>query len=229
MTIARMFDVKRFLVRAPARLPVLPLLLLGAVLIAAPDRAQAQGNSQTGSAAAVADDEFARQLGDLKKSFGEIGKQIEAGTQAIDRLKSPEEGRKGIEDLRQHVSKLLGTVADNGEVAKLGQMALDRAQQKLQALAQDTRFKPEEREYLIHRWRELKASTADAIRELDGARRDFSELLRMLQTSEDYIDELLQIREHQKALDVIHRLTTGIRDASDKLKRLLGGIRPPSA
>lgn len=227
MTSCRLFGVKRLFPRTPALLSA--LLLLAGLLIAAPERVAAQANPQSGSSAALADDEFARQLNDLKKTFGEVGKQIEAGTQVIDRLKSPEEGRKGIEELRQHVSRLLGTVADNGEVARLGQMALDRAEQKLQGLAQDTRFKPEEREYLMHRWRELKASTASAIRELNTARRDFSELLRTLQTSEDYIDELLQIREHQKALDVIHELTTGIRDASDKLKRLLGGIRPPSA
>lgn len=226
MTSFKRCGVKRPLIRSFALVPA--VLLLGGALLAVPGVAGAQSDSKPGTSA-LADDEFARQLGELKKTFGEVGKQIEAGTHAIDNLKSPEDGRKGIEELRQHVSRLLAAVADNGEVAKLGQMALERAEHKLQSLAQDRRFKPEEREYLIHRWRELKASTASAIAELDTARRDFSELLRTLQTSEDYIDELLQIREHQKALDVIQQLTTGIRDASDKLKRLLGGIRPPTA
>jgi hypothetical protein len=203
------------------------LLLLATA--GSPDLAHAQVSAQSGVKSTTADDEFTRQLSELKKTFGDVGKQIEAGTQSIDKLKDPEQGRQGIEELRQHVSRLLATVADNGEVSKLGQLALDRAQDKLKALAQDTRFKPEERDYLIGRWRELRAATEGAIKELDGARRDFSELLRTLQTSEDYIDELLQIREHEKALDVIHELTAGIRDASDKLKRLLGSIRPPSA
>ena len=227
MTIVTRIGVKRFLDFAPILLPAVLLLL--AMAAATPDAARAQANPQTGRTAPIADDEFTRQLGELKRTFGEVGKQIEAGTQSIDRLKSPEQGRKGIEELRQHVSKLLATVADNGEVSKLGQMALDRAQDKLRSLAQDTRFKPEERDYLIGRWRELRAATDGAIKELNVARRDFAELLRVLQTSEDYIDELLQIREHQKALDVIHQLTAGIRDASDKLKRLLGGIKAPSA
>jgi hypothetical protein len=61
------------------------------------------------------------------------------------------------------------------------------------------------------------------------ARKDFSELLRTLQTNEDYIDELMQIREHEKALQVIHQPTDGIRDASVKLRKLLGAIRPPGA
>jgi hypothetical protein len=38
---------------------------------------------------------------------------------------------------------------------------------------------------------------------------------------------LLQVREHEKALEVIQRLTDGIRDASDKLKKLLATIKPP--
>ena len=64
---------------------------------------------------------------------------------------------------------------------------------------------------------------------LEGARKEFSDLLRKLQTNEDFIDELLQIREHQRAIDVIHTLTGGIRDASEKLKNLLGAIRTPGA
>src|SRR5262249_33451197 len=91
------------------------------------------------------------------------------------------------------------------------------------------RFKPEDRQFLIDRWRELRTATESAIREFEGARREFAELLRKLQTNEDFIDELLQIREHQRALDVIHTLTDGIRDASEKLKKLLGAIKPPGA
>jgi exonuclease VII small subunit len=73
----------------------------------------------------------------------------------------------------------------------------------------------------------LRTATEVAIRELESARKDFAELLRKLQTSEDFIDELLQIREHQRALEVIHQLSEGIRDASEKLKKLLGTIKTP--
>src|SRR5262249_17515429 len=144
-----------------------------------------------------------------------------------DQMKSPEEGRKSIEELRGHVGKLLGAVADNGEVSRLGAAALARADDKLKGLMADSRFKPEERQFLVDKWKELRASTEGAIRELDGARKDFAELLRTLQTNEDYIDELMQIREHEKALAVIHQLTDGIRDASVKLRKLLGAIQPP--
>ena len=212
--------------RALAFAPALLLLALSGPLRA---ESATQVPPQGAPDVVTADDEFSKQLRDLKKSFADVGKQIDDSTQAIDRIKSPEEGRKNIEELREHVGKLLGAVADNGEVAKLGAAALARAEEKLKSLQQDTRFKPDERQFLIDKWRELRASTETAIGELNGARKDFAELLRTLQTNEDYIDELMQIREHEKALQVIHQLTDGIRDASVKLQKLLGGIKPPGA
>jgi hypothetical protein len=196
-------------------------------LSAAP--ASAQPAPAEPKAAVTADDEFSRQLGELKKSFADIGKRIDDSAQSIDKMKNPEEGRKSIEELREHVGKLLGAVADNGEVSRLGAAALARADDKLKGLMADNRFKADEKQFLIDKWKELRASTESAIRELDGARKDFSELLRTLQTNEDYIDELMQIREHEKALTVIHQLTDGIRDASVKLRKLLGAIKAPAA
>ena len=62
-----------------------------------------------------------------------------------------------------------------------------------------------------------------------GARKEFADLLRTLQANEDFVDELVQIRQAQKALEVIQRLTQDIREANDQLKRLIGGIKPPGA
>jgi DNA repair exonuclease SbcCD ATPase subunit len=177
----------------------------------------------------TADDEFSRQLNELKKTFADLSKKFDESAQAIDRQVNAEAARKEIEELRGAVSTLLGAVADNGTVWGLGAKALARAEEKLRSLEQETRFKQEDRQFLIERWRELRAATEGAIRELEGARKDFADLLRQLQTNEDFIDELLQIREHQRALDVIHQLTDGIRDASDKLKKLLGTIKTPGA
>jgi DNA repair exonuclease SbcCD ATPase subunit len=202
-------------------------LVAAALLAVSAAGAPAQTQAQPKPGVATADDEFTRQLGELKKSFADIGKRIEDSAQSIDRMKNPEEGRKSIEELREHVGKLLGAVADNGEVSKLGTLALSRADDKLKSLMQEARFKPDEKQFLIDKWRELRTSTETAIKELDTARKDFSELLRTLQTNEDYIDELMQIREHEKALQVIHQLTDGIRDASVKLQKLLGAIKPP--
>ena len=212
---------------APRRI-VAVLALLAAVMVA-PGQAPAQSSPSVRPEVGTADDEFSRQLAELKKTFADLSRKFEDSARNIDHLNSAQDARKEIEELRGHVGKLLGAVADNGTVWSLGAKALSRAEDKLKSLEQETRYKPEDKQFLIERWRELKAATEIAIRELDGARRDFAELLRRLQTNEDFIDELLQIREHQRALDVIHKLTDGIRDASDKLKRLLGSIKTPGA
>ena len=210
---------RRYLIAALLTL----VLLSGAALLAAkPVGAQTEAKQNPS-----ADVQFSQQLDELKKSFGEVGRQIDESAKSIDTIKSPEQGRKSIEELRGQVAKLLDAVADNGEISRLGAKALALAEEKLKSLDRETRFKPEEKQYLVNRWRELRAATETAIRDLDGARKDFADLLRSLQTSEDYIDELLQIREHEKALQVIHQLSDGIRDASVKLKKLLGSIKPP--
>ena len=205
-----------------------PALLL-LFVIAAPQPILAQAERNAAPDAATADDEFTRQLNELKRTFGDLSKKFEDSAKSIDRLSSAEAARKEIEELRAHVGTLLGAVADNGTVSSLGAKALSRAEEKLKSLEAETRYKPEDKQFLIERWRELKVATESAIKELEGARRDFADLLRKLQTSEDFIDELLQVREHQRALDVIHQLTDGIRDASDKLKKLLGTIKTPGA
>ena len=210
---------RRYLVAALLTL----VLLSGAALLAAKPAGAQTDLKQNPSA----DVQFSQQLDELKKSFGEVGRQIDESAKSIDTIKSPEQGRKSIEELRGQVAKLLDAVADNGEISRLGVKALALAEEKLKSLDRETRFKPEEKQYLVNRWRELRAATETAIRDLDGARKDFADLLRSLQTSEDYIDELLQIREHEKALQVIHQLSDGIRDASVKLKKLLGSIKPP--
>ena len=210
---------RRYLVAALLTL----VLLSGAALMAAKPAGAQTDLKQNPSA----DVQFSQQLDELKKSFGEVGRQIDESAKSIDTIKSPEQGRKSIEELRGQVAKLLDAVADNGEISRLGVKALALADEKLKSLDRETRFKPEEKQYRVNRWRELRAATETAIRDLDGARKDFADLLRSLQTSEDYIDELLQISEHEKALQVIHQLSDGIRDASVKLKKLLGSIKPP--
>jgi DNA repair exonuclease SbcCD ATPase subunit len=174
-------------------------------------------------------EDFSRELDKLKKSFGDLGKKIDDSAKAIDGYTDVEKARKEIEELRAAVASLLDAVADNGGLATLGDKALMRARDKLKELEQDTRFKPEERAFLVEQWRKLRDDTERANQELGGARGRFAELLRTLQANEDFIDELVQIRQAQKVIEVIHQLTRDIRGASDQLQRLIGGIKPPGA
>ena len=219
-------DLASAAVRASLAL-ILTALLLAPTAPISTRPAAAQSERSATAEQSTADDEFSRQLSELGKTFTELSRKIEDSASSIGRLDSAEAARSEIEQLRAHVGALLGAVADNGTVWNLGARALKRAEEKLKSLEQETRFKPEDRQYLIERWRELKAATESAIGKLEGARKDFANLLRTLQTNEDFISELLEVREHAKALEVIHKLTDGIRDASDKLKKLLTTLKTP--
>lgn len=174
-------------------------------------------------------EEFSKQLEQFKNSIPQLNKRIEESTASVDRWTNVDRARKEIEELRALVGTSLGAVSDNGAVSQLGARALAHARDKLRMLEQDTRFRPEERQYLTEQWKRLRAETERATEELSAARKEFAELLRTLQANEDFIDELIQIRQAQKALEVIQRLTQDIREASDQLKRLIGGIKPPGA
>jgi DNA repair exonuclease SbcCD ATPase subunit len=195
---------------------------------ALPSSAQTQGATQTPDAITPVE-EFSRQLEQFKNSIPQLNKRIEDSATAVDRWTNVERARKEIEELRALVGSALGAVSDNGTVSQLGARALAHSREKLRMLEQDTRFRPEERQFLIEQWRRLRADTERATEELGAARKEFAELLRTLQANEDFVDELVQIRQAQKALEVIQRLTQDIREANDQLKRLIGGIKPPGA
>jgi DNA repair exonuclease SbcCD ATPase subunit len=179
-------------------------------------------------------EDFSQELDKLKKSFDDLGKKIDGSAKMIDGLSAEgasdvDKAKKEIEDLRAAVGSLLAVVADGGTLDKLGDTALSRARDKLKELERDNRFKQEEKDFLIEQWRRLGDDTERATQELGSARSRFAELLRMLQTNEDFIDELVQIRQAQKVIDVIRQLTREIRGTSDQLQRLISGIKPPRA
>jgi chromosome segregation ATPase len=174
-------------------------------------------------------EEFSQQLENFQKSVPDLNKTIQDSAGTIDSVTDVEKARAEIDKLRDAVSGLLSAVSDNGPVSQLGVKALDHVHDKLKTLAQETRFKPEERQFLIDQWRKLQDQTESATKELDDARAQFAGLLQTLQDNEDFIGELLEIRQAEKALQVIRSLTHDIRDASTQLNKLIGGIKPPGA
>jgi chromosome segregation ATPase len=175
------------------------------------------GSKIVGGAPASPVEEFAK---DLNKSIQDSASAIDAATDI-------NKARADIDQLRQQVSSLLGAVSDNGPVSQLGVKALDHVHAKLKALAQEQRFKPEERQFLVNQWQALQVQTESATKDLADARAQFAGLLQTLQSNEDFIDELVEIRQAQKAIDVMRQLTQNIRDASTQLNRLIGAIKPP--
>ena len=211
--------------RSPAAMAVLATV----VFALSGSLARAEDSSASGSAAASPVEEFSQQLEAFQKSVPDLNKSIQDSAGTIDSATNVEKARVEIDKLRETVSTLLGAVSDNGPVSQLGAKALDHVHDKLKALSQDTRFKPEERQFLIDQWRKLQDQTESATKELDDARAQFVGLLQTLQANEDFIGELLEIRQAEKALEVIRHLTRDIRDASSQLNKLIGGIKPPGA
>lgn len=200
-------------------------VLLGLVLAISASAARAEDPAVGTSPV----EEFSQQLEAFQKSVPDLNKSIQESASTIDTMNDVEKARTEIDKLRETVSALLGAVSDNGPVSQLGVKALNHVRDKLKALAQETRFKQEERQFLIDQWRRLQDQTESATKELDDARAQFAGLLETLQQNEDFIGELIEIRQAEKALEVIRSLTRDIRDASSQLNKLIGGIKPPGA
>jgi DNA repair exonuclease SbcCD ATPase subunit len=208
---------------------VVAIAALFAIAFVLPGGAARAETTTSGTAATPVSpvEEFSQQLEAFQKSVPDLNKSIQDSAGTIDSVTDVEKARAEIDKLRETVSALLGAVSDNGPVSKLGVKALDHVHAKLKELSQETRFKPEERAFLIDQWRKLEAETESATKELDDARAQFANLLQILQQNEDFIGELIEIRQAEKAIEVIRHLTRDIRDASTQLNKLIGGIKPP--
>src|SRR5215218_8335753 len=132
-----------------AFLSVLPATLLALALAMPGSPAFAQGGKQGAADAITPVEEFSRQLDEFKKSIPDLNKKIEDSAAAVDRWTDVDKARKETEELRAIVGAALGAVSDNGAVAQLGGKALTHARDKMRALEQETRFKPEEKQFLI--------------------------------------------------------------------------------
>lgn len=206
-----------------------PAVVLAGFLLGAMAGAARAEDASNGAAASSPVEEFSAQLEAFQKTVPDLNKSIQDSAGTIDSATDVEKARAEINRLRETVSTLLGAVSDNGPVSQLGAKALDHIHAKLKALAQDNRFKPEERQFLIDQWKKLETQTEGATKELDDARAQFAGLLHTLQDNEDFIGELIEIRQAEKALEVIRQLTHDIRDASTQLNKLIGNIKPPGA
>src|SRR5262249_51864230 len=196
-----------------------PALVVVLILAIPPQPGFAQASQKPDAVAPV--EEFSRQLEALKKSFVELNKRIEESAKTIDRETDPQASRKEIEELRALVGSLLGAVADNGDVAQLGAKALEHARAKQKSLANETRFTAEQRAFLLKQWDRIARETEAATTELDNARGRFAKVLRTLQTNDDYVGELMEIRQRKEALKGVLDLAKQIHDASDMLNTII--------
>src|ERR1700726_2239254 len=138
---------------ARVRVPAVMLLALAFACSAGAARAEDAGSS-AGANSPV--EEFSQQLEAFQKSVPDLNKSIQDSAGTIDSMNDVEKARAEIDKLRETVSALLGAVSDNGPVSQLGAKAPNHVHDNLKALAQETRFKQEERQFLIDQWRRLQ-------------------------------------------------------------------------
>jgi hypothetical protein len=166
-------------------------------------------------------DDFAREFKVLRDSLADLPKKIEDGNRLVEANADPATAQKQLDALRAIVAQVLGLVADNGTVAKLGQTAVAAARRKLYDHRQGNRFTQEQKDYLVQEWQRLTKETESAVADLDAARKEVAELLRIIQTNEDFLKELQELHQAHRTIEVVRNLTASLRDISHRLRDLV--------
>ena len=185
-----------------------------------------QANSQSNPATPV--DEFAQEYKKLKDSLASLPKKIEDTGRSVDQNTNPESAKTQIDTLRGVVSTVLAQVADNGPVSEMGQAALDFARSKLKEMEQDTHFTKEQRDFLTSQWQSTTETTEAAVKDLDEARKELAGLLRVLQSNEDFMQELEALNNSAKTIEVLRALTNDMREISNHLRNIIKRMAVPS-
>lgn len=191
------------------------ILLVCAVLLYA-----GAGAAQTTPGNAAIDD-FAREYKALRDSLAELPKKIEDANRQVETNSDPATAQKQLDALRAIVSQVLGLVADNGTVARLGQTAINAARRKLSDHRQGSQFTQEQRDYLVRQWQRVTKETEAAVADLDAARKELADLLRLIQSNEDFLKELQELHQAHQTIEVIKNLTVSLRDISHRLRDLI--------
>ncbi|MDR3494638.1 MAG: hypothetical protein P4L82_08545 [Ancalomicrobiaceae bacterium] len=173
-------------------------------------------------------DDFNRAVVEAKKSLGDLSAKIEESSKQIEGLTSTEAARAQVAELQSLIADALGQVADNGKVMTLGQKVVDFARSKEAMFDRDTKFTPDERQYLLKEWRRIETEAKRATDDLGNARSEFTELLRQVQARSDYIEELQALNNAQQMLDVIKKLAGEVRAASGSMKSLIQSVTAPA-
>ena len=187
-----------------------------------PAHAQNPNPPSAGAAAAASPvDDFAKEYRQFKESLTGLPKKIEDTTRSVEGHVNGAVAHQQLSALRAIVAEALKQVADNGPVARMGQNALGFSRRKLSDLQQDTHYTKEQREYLIKEWTGTSQLTTNAVNDLEAARKELADLLKVLQSNEDFIGELETLNSATKTVEAIRDLTSGLREISDHLKMIL--------
>ncbi len=206
-------------------------LLCTAMVAINPAHSAENGSSAPASATAPSTplNDFRSQLGDVRKSLEGVNARIEEKAKTIESLSKPDAAKQQVEELQALISQTLGLVADNGEIAKLGALALGYARSKQEQMRNDTKFTPSERQALQKRWDQNLAEMVKATDELAKAGSEFTQLLKTVQTRGDYAAEVLEVENADEMVRVVRNLAGDVRGASEGLKLFIRSLTPPES
>jgi uncharacterized protein (DUF2336 family) len=193
-----------------------------ALLFAAPRLAAAQSPPVTVPAQqAVISDETLDDFGDLNSNLVTLAEKLDKATLLV------KAGRSGLGDQRAAFHKSVETLrvafADGGEVAKLGQAALDFVHAQLAAAQKLTNLDPAQRDAVVLRWRRVAAQTEATIATLEGTRKDLLDKLQLIQAKADFVDEMAELRQARSINDALADLGDRRQSISDRIRNLLSG------
>ena len=173
-------------------------------------------------------DDFDKAYIEAKQALSDLNAKIEQRSAEIQKLTASDAAGEEIAQLQALIAETLGNVADNGKVAVLGRKALDFARGKQAQFEKDTKFAPEEREFLLSEWKGAADKMKKEVDLLAQSRSQLAESLLRVQTRADYIVELQTLKDAEQVLAVIHQLASEIQETSVKVRNLLQTAAPPS-
>lgn len=173
-------------------------------------------------------DQFAKEYKKLKDSLAGLPKEIDESGKKIQTNTNPVSAKTQLYELRRIVSTVLAQVADNGPVSKMGDAAVNFANSKLKEMESDTHFTQEQRNFLITQWKAAAETTTNAVKDLNAARKELAGLLRVLQSNEDFLQELENLNNAAQTVTVLQNLTRDMQEISNHLKNIINRMSVPS-
>ena len=198
------------------------LALAFALLFAAPGLGLAQTPPATAPAQQpVISDEALDDFGDLNSNLVTLAEKLDKAALLV------KAGKSGLGDQRAAFHKSVETLrvafADGGEVAKLGQAALDFVHGQLAAAQKLTDLEPAQRDAVVVRWRRVAAQTEATVATLEGTRKDLLDKLQLLQAKADFVDQMAELRQARSINDALGDLGDRRQSISDRIHNLLSG------
>jgi DNA-binding FadR family transcriptional regulator len=192
--------------------------------------AHAQSSPKSSAEIVGQADEFNKQRTDLLERLKEFNKTINSTVALVkQKANAEEQARQTIVELRTIISPLLAQVADNGEIAELGERVLKNAIDRKKLLEQDPRVPEEDRPKLVAAWEQRIQRSREAKAELEKARLRFLDVMTLLQSKEFVIGEWAAIRAHDEALAAIEKLTVALNETSSDVDKFIAWLEVPAS